>query len=300
MEVATVVEQNSHPQALDAHPRLKSMLSFCRRFAKSKSAVCGLILVVSVLITAIFAPQLAPSDPYAINLLKRLAPPSGEELLGRDDFGRDILSRIIYGSRVSLLVGIASTLVALTIGVPLGLVAGYYGGRLDNLIMRFLDIMMAFPSILLALTLVAAFGASMVSIILAIGVVSVPKYARITRSSTLSVKSMEYIEAAKMLGASTFRVLFVHILPNCLAPIIVYATMGMASAILTEAGLSFLGMGAQPPTPSWGGMLANGREFLRTAPHIATFPGLAIMLTVLGFNLLGDGLRDVLDPRLKS
>ncbi len=300
MEVATVVEQNSKPNFMDTHPRIKSMLSFCRRFAKSKSALFGLILVLLVLITAIFAPQLAPGDPYAINLMKRLAPPSGEELLGRDDFGRDILSRIIYGSRVSLQVGIASTLVALGIGVPLGLVAGYYGGRIDNLIMRFLDIMMAFPSILLALTLVAAFGASMISIILAIGVVSVPKYARITRSSALTVKSMEYIDAATVLGSSTFRVLFKHILPNCVAPIIVYATMGMAGAILTEAGLSFLGMGTQPPTPSWGGMLANGREFLRTAPHIATFPGIAIMLTVLGFNLLGDGLRDVLDPRLKS
>lgn len=300
MPVAAVVKQKEGLSFTDRHPRIKEFFFFCRRFAKSKSALVGLVLVLVVILAAIFAPQLAPSDPNAINLMKRLAPPSGDELLGRDDFGRDILTRILYGARVSLEVGLFSTLVALAIGIPLGLVAGYYGGRIDNAIMRFLDIMMAFPSILLALTLVAAFGANMTSIILAIGVVAVPRYARITRGSTLSVKEMEYIDAAEVLGSSTRRVLFKHVLPNCLAPIIVYATMGMASAILTEAGLSFLGMGTQPPTPSWGGMLANGREYLRTAPHMATYPGLAIMVTVLGFNLLGDGLRDVMDPRLKS
>lgn len=279
---------------------VKGVQVFWRRFARSKSALLGFLLVLLVLVAAIFAPVLAPEDPYQINLLKRLAPPGPSELLGRDDFGRDIFSRIIYGSRVSLQVGLFSTLVALIIGIPLGLVAGYYGGRIDNIIMRFLDVMMAFPSILLALTMIAAFGTNLSSVIMSIGLVAVPRYARITRGSTLSVKGMEYIDAAEALGAKTGRVLFKHILPNCLAPIIVYATMGMASAILTEAGLSFLGMGTQPPTPSWGGMLANGREFLRTAPHMATYPGLAIMVTVLGFNLLGDGLRDVLDPRLKS
>ena len=279
---------------------VKGVQVFWRRFARSKSALLGFLLVLLVLVAAIFAPVLAPEDPYQINLLKRLAPPGPSELLGRDDFGRDIFSRIIYGSRVSLQVGLFSTLVALIIGIPLGLVAGYYGGRIDNVIMRFLDVMMAFPSILLALTMIAAFGTNLSSVIMSIGLVAVPRYARITRGSTLSVKGMEYIDAAEALGAKTGRVLFKHILPNCLAPIIVYATMGMASAILTEAGLSFLGMGTQPPTPSWGGMLANGREFLRTAPHMATYPGLAIMVTVLGFNLLGDGLRDVLDPRLKS
>lgn len=270
-----------------------------RRLVRNRSAVAGGILVLVLAIVAVAAPLVAPYDPLAPSLDDRLSPPSGAHWLGTDDLGRDILSRIIFGARVSLQVGILAVALALAAGAFLGIVAGYYGGRLDNLIMRVMDVMLAFPSVLLAIAIVAIMGPSLGNAMIAIGIVSIPVYARIVRSSTLQVKANEYVEAARAVGSSDARVIFRHVLPNCMAPLIVQGTLGVATAILDAAGLSFLGLGAQPPTPEWGAMLSGGRAFLRIAPWVTAFPGIAIVLLVMGFNMFGDGLRDALDPRLK-
>ena len=214
--------------------------------------------------------------------------------------GRDILSRIIYGSRISLQVGLFSIGIALVTGVFLGLIAGYYGGVLDMVIMRIMDIMLAFPAILLAIAIVAILGPQLRNAMLAIGVINIPRFARIIRSSTISIKESEYIAAARMMGANDFRIIFHHLLPNAMAPLIVQTTLSIATAILEAAALSFLGLGAQPPTPEWGAMLSDARSSLQRAPWVATFPGLAIIFGVLGFNLMGDGLRDALDPKMKN
>lgn len=270
-----------------------------RRLLRNRSAVAGGVLVLALAIVAVAAPLLAPYDPLAPSLEDRLSPPSAAHWLGTDDLGRDILSRIIFGARVSLQVGILAVALALVAGAFLGIIAGYYGGLLDNLIMRIMDVMLAFPSVLLAIAIVAIMGPSLGNAMIAIGIVSIPVYARIVRSSTLQVKASEYVEAARALGGSDVRVIFRHVLPNCMAPLIVQATLGIATAILDAAGLSFLGLGAQPPTPEWGAMLSGGRAFLRIAPWVTAFPGIAIVLLVMGFNMFGDGLRDALDPRLK-
>ncbi|MDI7247670.1 MAG: ABC transporter permease [Bacillota bacterium] len=270
-----------------------------RRLIRNRSAVAGGILVFVLAIIAVAAPLVAPYDPLAPSLEDRLSPPSAAHWLGTDDLGRDILSRIIFGARVSLQVGILAVALALVAGTFLGIVAGYYGGRADNLIMRVMDVMLAFPSVLLAIAIVAIMGPSLGNAMIAIGIVSIPVYARIVRSSTLQVKANEYVEAARALGSSDARVIFRHVLPNCMAPLIVQGTLGVATAILDAAGLSFLGLGAQPPTPEWGAMLSGGRAFLRIAPWVTAFPGIAIVLLVMGFNMFGDGLRDALDPRLK-
>ncbi len=274
--------------------------SSLRRFAKNRKAVVGVAMVVLYVAVALLAPALTPYNPTKPDLNLALQAPTLGHPLGNDELGRDILARIIYGARISLMVGLVGTGIALVGGVILGSLSGYFGGWVDTVIMRAMDIMLAFPSFLLALAIVSILGAGLMNLMLAIGIFSIPSFSRVVRGSVLSVKNQDYVEAARAVGLSDLRILVAHILPNCMAPIIVLATMRVATAILTASGLSFLGLGAQPPTPEWGAMLSNGREYLRAAPHLATFPGLAIMFGVLGFNLFGDGLRDALDPRLKN
>ncbi|HEX3031170.1 MAG TPA: nickel transporter permease [Bacillota bacterium] len=270
------------------------------RLVRSKSSVVGLVLVAVFLLVAVFAPLLAPYDPINdSDLVKRLEAPSGEHIMGRDSQGRDVLSRIVYGARISVQVGVISVSFALVLGVALGAVSGYFGKWVDGFIMRVMDILLAFPSVLLAIAITAVLGPELKNAMIAIGIVNTPHFARIVRSTVLSVKATEYIEAARAVGASDLRIILRHVLPNCLAPIIVQTTLSVGTAILDAAALSFLGLGAQPPTPEWGAMLSDGRSYIQKAPHVMIFPGIAIMMVVLGFNLLGDGLRDALDPRLK-
>ena len=268
-----------------------------RQFRKQRLALVGGGILLVLLLMALLAPLLAPHDPLAQDLYKRLQPPSADHWLGTDDFGRDILSRIIYGSRISLRIGLLAISLALTFGTLFGLVAGYRGGVADMIIMRLMDLMLAFPSILLAIAIVAVIGPGIENAILAVSIVMVPQFARLVRSSVLIVREATYVEAARALGATESRLLFYSILPNCTAPLIVQATLGLGTAILDAAGLSFLGLGAQPPVPEWGAMLSGGRELLLQAPWVMTFPGLAIFAVVLGLNLFGDGLRDALDPK---
>jgi peptide/nickel transport system permease protein len=271
---------------------------FIRRLLNNKSVVIGGLIVLIVILCAIFASRLSPYDPYLMDMTKRLQEPNQEHVLGTDQFGRDLLSRIIYGSIVSLQVGIIAVGLSMVIGTFLGLIAGYYGGWIDRIIMRIVDIFLAFPIILLAIAFVAALGPSVKNVMLALGMVYWTQYARVVRSSVLSIKEEEYILAAITTGASDLRIILTQILPNSLAPIIVMATQGLGTAIISESTLSFLGLGVQPPTASWGSILSFGLKFLRDAPYLSVFPGLAIMITVLGFNLLGNGIRDVTDPKL--
>lgn len=273
-----------------------------RRLKRNKMAVLGLIILIILVLLAVFADVIANYDNVVIkqNLTHRLQGPSAAHWLGTDEFGRDIFARLVHGTRVSLQVGIVAVGISIVIGGILGAVAGYYGGKLDNTIMRIMDIFLAVPSILLAIAIVSALGPSIINLMLAISISSVPSYARIVRASVLSIRDQEFIEAAKAIGASNTRIIFRHIIPNSLAPVIVQATLGVASAILSTAGLSFIGLGIQPPAPEWGSMLSGGRQYLRYAWWVTTFPGVAIMITILSLNLLGDGLRDALDPRLKQ
>jgi peptide/nickel transport system permease protein len=271
-----------------------------RRFRKNKMALVGLGIVVFFILLAIFAPLLAPYDFKEQNLAERLQPPSSKHLFGTDDFGRDIFSRVIYGARISLWVGFFSVLGSVIVGSMLGIIAGYYGRWIDGIISRLFDIMLAFPSILLAIGIVAVLGPSLQNALIAIAVINIPNFGRLIRSRVLSIKQEEYVMAAKAIGMSDMRILFHHILPNSMAPIIVQGTLAIATAIIEAAALGFLGLGAQPPNPEWGKMLADSKDFLTQAPWTMIFPGIAIMLTVLGFNLMGDGLRDALDPRMKN
>ncbi|TDB53940.1 ABC transporter permease subunit [Bacillus sp. CBEL-1] len=275
-------------------------LEFWGDFSKNKGAVIGGIIILFYLLMALLAPILSIHDPYQIDLSKKLQGPSLEHWMGTDDKGRDILARILYGSRLSMGVGFAAVAFGAFFGIIMGLLAGYFGGWLDTLISRILDIMLAFPGILLALAIISALGPSLINVTFAVGIFSIPLFARIVRGSTLETKELEYIDAIRCLGASDRTIIFKHILPNILSPIIIQGSLRLATAILSAAGLSFLGLGAQPPSPEWGTMLSSGRDFLFSAPYIAIFPGLAISTLVLGFNLFGDGLRDALDPRLKS
>ncbi|MFZ5942589.1 MAG: nickel transporter permease [Bacillota bacterium] len=271
-----------------------------KRLRKNKTAIFGGIIIGILLFCTVFAPLIAPHDPEKGILKERQKPPSATYLLGTDSQGRDVLSRIIHGAGISVQIGVISVGIALIIGSIFGVAAGYYGKWADTLIMRLVDIMLAFPTILLALAIVTILGPSLRNAMIAVGIVNIPRFARIVRSSVLSVKEMEYIEASRAIGCTDGQIITRHVLPNCLAPIIVQATLTIGTAILEAAGLSFLGLGAQPPMPEWGAMLADSRGYLRQAPWSVMYPGLAIMLTVLGFNLLGDGLRDALDPRLKE
>jgi len=277
-----------------------------RMLRKNKSAMIGLTIGIALVSVAVFAPWISPNDPLRTSLSQRLNPGFWSEgwntayPLGTDYMGRCILSRIIYGGRTSLTVGFIAVAISTVLGILLGVTSGYYGGAVDIIVMRVVDIMFAFPSILLAITIMAVLGPGLEKAMIAIGIVYTPQMARIVRGSVLAVKEMEYIEAERAIGTSNFRVIFSHVLPNVMAPITVYSTLSVASAILDAAALGFLGLGAQPPTPEWGAMLSNSRQFLISgAWWAATFPGIAIMSTVLGLNLLGDGLRDALDPRLR-
>jgi len=271
-----------------------------RRFLRHRSAAAGLAVIAALVVVAALAPWLAPHPPDVQNLPGRLAPPGTPgHPLGTDELGRDILSRLLYGARISLVIGIIVVAVAVGIGVPAGALAGYHP-RYDGVIMRTVDLMLSFPGILLALVIIAVLGPGLGNAMLAVGIFSVPVFVRITRASILSVRELEYVQAARAAGARDGRILVRHMLPNCVAPLLVQATFRIATSILTAASLSFIGLGAQPPTPEWGAMLATGRVNLYIAPHVTLYPGLAIFITVLAFNLLGDGLRDVLDPRLRA
>lgn len=273
-----------------------------RRLMRNKMAVAGLVIIVVLILLAVFADVFIDydTDVIAQDIPNRLKGPSAEHWFGTDEFGRDIFARLVYGSRVSLLVGLVSVIVAMFVGGTLGAVAGYYGGTLDNVIMRVMDVLLAVPSILMAITIVAALGTNLIYVMIAIGVSGVPGFARIVRAAVMGVKDQEFVESAKAIGATNATVIMREIIPNCMAPIIVQATLGVAGSILSTASLSFIGLGVQPPNPEWGAMLSGGRNYLRDAAHITLFPGLAIVITVLALNLLGDGLRDALDPRLKQ
>jgi len=271
-----------------------------RRFFRKKAAVLATLYLVVLTVTAVFANQVSPHDPLKVYSVHTLEAPSQAFPLGTDNLGRDILSRIIYGGRVSLRVGLMAVLIAAVIGSTLGMLAGYMGGWVDQLVMRIVDVMLAIPGILLALIIIATLGPSMNNLVIAVGISSVPTYARLVRGTVLSAKEREYVEAARALGSSGLRIVLRHLLPNIFAPILVLASLGVGVAILSTAGLSFIGLGVRPPTPEWGGMLADARTYLRDAWWMFTFPGLAISGTVLSANLLGDALRDVLDPRLKQ
>jgi len=271
------------------------------RALRDPSFVIGALIVLVVLASATFAPTLAPYEPTAANLRSRLAAPFGEtHLLGADAIGRDILSRIVFGARISLTVGVVSVAIAVVIGTLVGLVAGYFGGLIDAVLMRSADIQLSFPFILLAITVIAVVGPGLWKVILVMALTQWVQYARIVRGQTLSLREKEYVQAARGLGATHTRIMFRHILLNALTPVTVLATLGIANNILLEAGLTFLGLGVDPTIPSWGGMLADGRNYIERAWWVATFPGLAITVTVLGFNLLGDWLRDRLDPRTRT
>lgn len=270
------------------------------RLRKNKMAVGSLVVLVGLVLTALLADIIAPYAYDEQNLDKMLQPPSKEHWLGTDEYGRDILSRIIFGSRISLEVGFVAVTFSVMLGGIIGAISGFYGGKTDNLLMRFMDILLAIPGILLAIAIVNVLGPGLINVMIAVGIASIPSYARIVRASVLSIRDQEFVESAKAIGENDFSIIFRYILPNCMAPIIVQATLGVAWAILSAAGLSFLGLGLQPPSPEWGAMLSEGRQYVYQAYWVTTFPGLAIVLVVLALNLLGDGLRDALDPRLKQ
>jgi|YelNatPaOPRAMG01_1025707.scaffolds.fasta_scaffold00025_46 ABC-type dipeptide/oligopeptide/nickel transport system permease subunit len=269
-----------------------------KRLIKNRLALLGLGIVLLIVLIAIFADWIAPFDPYKVDLSKHLLPPNKEHLLGTDEFGRDILSRIIHGARVSLQIGFFAQVISITLGTILGLIAGFYGGWIDDLIMRIVEILFAFPFLLFVIAVVAVFGPGIQNLYLAVALIGWAGVSRIVRGQVLSLRERDFIASAKAIGASTWRILFKHILPNALSPIIIEATLGMGGMIMLEAGLSFLGLGVQAPTPSWGSMVQSGLAYMRSAWWYPIFPGIVIMIVVFGFNLLGDGLRDALDPRL--
>ena len=267
-------------------------------YLRNRLAVVGSIVLVVLVGGAVLAPWISPHDPLTMNLVNAYAPPGSEgHLLGTDNFGRDILSRLMHGARISLFIGLVVVSIAASIGTVLGLLAGYLGGWVDDLIMRAVEIFYAFPFLVLAIAVIAVFGPSIFNVMWVLGLVSWPLYARLVRAQVLALRSIEYVEAARASGMGTLRVMFRHVLPNTLTPVVVAATFGIPEAILASAALGFLGMGVQPPTPEWGVMISEGKDFIRRAPYLITWPGVAIMLVVLGFNFVGDGLRDALDPR---
>lgn len=303
VEPAATVTANSQskPQTL-AQDRGATSLTrdTLRRLWMNPGAIAGAIVLTVVILSAIFAPLIAPYDPIAQDTTAIRAAPSAQHLFGTDNFGRDVFSRVLYGGRMSLPVGFVAVGITAVVGVALGLIAGYYGRAIDSVIMRWVDIMLAFPGILLAMALVAILGPSLFNLMLAVGIAAIPEYTRVVRGTVLSAREAEYVVAVRVTGAPDHSIVLRHILPNVLPPVIVLATLGIAGAIILGSTLSFLGLGIQPPTPEWGNMLSDGRSMLRHQWWVSLFPGLAIMLTVLAINLLGDGLRDALDPRIRT
>lgn len=279
--------------------RFRNLQDMWIRMRRNKLAMVGLFILIVLVLVAIFADQIAPYGFAEQDLASQFQPPSAEHWFGTDDLGRDIFSRVVYGSRISLKVGFISVGIALVIGTLIGAVTGYYGGRIDIALMRFIDVLQSIPDILLAIAILAALGPGLANLMIAVGIAAIPGYARIVRSSVLSIRDMEFVEAAKANGSSDFRIILKHIIPNCMAPIIVQATLGVAYAIINAAGLSFIGLGLEPPTPEWGVMLSGGRDYIRDHWYMTIFPGLAIVTTIFALNVLGDGLRDALDPKLK-
>ncbi len=296
MAVETSDMTSSDENALDAAGMGTKLV---RRFMRNRMATVGVVILLFIIIIAVFAPWIAPYSPQAQNLRRRFETSSSDHWFGTDELGRDIFSRIVYGSRVSLMVGFAAAFGGLVVGVIIGMLSGFYGGRFDDLVMRLIDVMMSFPGILLAILIVSVIGTGTVNVIIALAVWRIPTFARISRGSVLTLKEKEFVEAARALGANMPRIVFRHLALNSLPPILVYLSLSTATAILTAASLSFLGLGVQPPTAEWGLMVSTGRQFLRQAPHLIMIPGVAILLTVLSINFVGDALRDVLDPRLK-
>lgn len=290
----------SAQQPKRSSPKLEYYKSVGKKLLKNKAAVIGGAFILLFVLTAFIGPHLMTQDPFKVVISNKLQPPSADHWFGTDNYGRDIFTRIIFGMELTLKVGFLSVTIGGIIGVILGIVSGYYGGAVDAVIMRIMDVLLAFPGILLALAIVSVLGGSMQNVIIAVAIFSVPAFARIVRGSTLSVRKLEYIDAVRALGATDFRIIFKHILPNVMSPIIVQATLRIATAILTASGLSFLGLGAQPPTPEWGAMLSEGRNFMKESPHVVLFPGLMIVTVVIAFNIFGDGLRDALDPKMKK
>lgn len=268
-----------------------------RRLVRHRPLLVGVIIILVLVLSSAFAPLIAPANPQAMNLLATNLPPSFAHLAGTDSFGRDMFSRILYGGRIALLVGFTSVGISLVIGCLFGFVAGYAGGIADNLVQRLMDLMLAFPSLLLAFLVIAILGPGLSNAIIAIGVSGIPVYARVARAEVLKLKRLDYVEAAKSMGASRFRIVLRHVVPNSLSPLLVLAGLGIASSILIEASLSYIGLGAQPPSPDWGATLAQAQNYIETQWWLPTFPGLAIVIAALGFNLMGDGLRDLFDPR---
>jgi peptide/nickel transport system permease protein len=298
----TQSEIKSHNSPGKKIRRRSQFVEVWRRFCKNRLAMVGLFLLIIFILIAVFADVLFDYDAVVVkqNVKERLQGPSAGHWFGTDELGRDILARIVHGSRISLVVGIIAVGLAVLVGCPLGAIAGYYGGKLDNAIMRVMDICLSLPQMLLAITIVAALGSSILNLMIAIGISTMPQFARVTRSAVISVKNSDYIEAARVIGANDKTIILKHIIPNALAPILVHATLRVGLTIIATASLSFIGLGVQAPRPEWGAMLAGGRSFLRDAIHICLFPGMAIFLTVLALNFVGDGLRDSLDPRLKK
>jgi peptide/nickel transport system permease protein len=271
-----------------------------RRLQRNPAGMAGVLIIGLLLLAGLLAPWLTPYDPTQQDLRQVLRPPSPEHPLGTDQLGRDILARLLYGTRLTLFIGFFAVMVGMSVGVPLGVISGYYRGAVDMVIQRIMDLMLSFTTFLLALALVALLGVGLTNIIVAVGISNIPRFARLVRSAVLTIREVSYVEASKALGAPDRRVLWLHVLPNALAPVIIQATLTMGATILIAAGLGFLGLGVQPPTPEWGAMLGEGRNYIFTSPYVTTFPGLAIFMAVLGFNLLGDGLRDALDPQLRG
>lgn len=281
-------------------PRRSAWGDAARRLRRSRGAWVGVVILGLIVGSVLGAGVLTPYDPLAVDAAGGFVPPVAEHLFGTDILGRDLLTRMLYGGRLSLVMGVISVSFALLIGVPMGVLSGYYGGIADRLIMRFVDLMLTFPGILLALVIVAVLGPSLVNAMIAVGISASPTYARVVRATTLAARNEVYMEAARALGCNNLRIILRHVLPNTVAPLIVLGTLGVAGAMISAAALSFLGLGAQPPQPEWGALLSEGRSYLRVAWWMTAFPGFAIMLTVLAINLLGDGLRDALDPRLRT
>jgi peptide/nickel transport system permease protein len=265
-----------------------------------RSFAIGTVLVVFLVLVAFFAPVLTSVDPIAQDLPLRLSAPGGLHFFGTDEYGRDLYSRAIYGSRISLMVGVVAVLIGATLGTIMGLIAGFFGGWVDRILSRFIDVLLAFPQLLMALTVIAILGPSLMNAMVAVGISTSPRFARLIRGTVLSIKARDYVEAARATGASSTRMLVRHVLPNTISTLIVMASLRTGAAILTESNLSFLGLGVQPPTPSWGGIISTGREFIQEAPWLSFIPGIVILLAVMGFNLMGEGLRDFLDPRLRQ